>query len=195
VTDPARLHQTPDVACAHAEVSDEAPARPAFDALYRAEFAYVWRSLRRLGARAADLEDLAHDVFVVVHRKLGDYDPARPVKPWLFGIAFRVASDYRRRARFAAEVTGGHVEAVASAPRADEWLAAEEDRALVMEALATLDLDRRAVFVLHDIDGVAAPEIAAALAIPLNTVYSRLRAARQRFTAVVRRRRPERGGA
>ncbi len=189
MTDLATTPQTPHVSSARAFAVHEAlPAAPAsLDDIYRAEFSYVWRTLRRLGARPADLEDLAHDVFVVVHRKLADYDTARPIRPWLFGISFRVASDYRRRARFKAEVATGRVEAQSTQPRPDDRIAAEQDRALVLEALESLDLDRRAVFVMHDIDGISAPDIAGVLDVPVNTVYSRLRVARQRFTAAVRR--------
>lgn len=195
VTDLATTPQTPHVSRAQAAAVREVPlAAPArFDDIYRAEFSYVWRSLRRLGARPADVEDLVHDVFVVVHRKLADYDTARPIRPWLFGISFRVASDYRRRARFRVEVATGRVEAQSTQPRPDDRIAAEQDRALVLEALGTLDLDRRAVFVMHDIDGISAPEIAGSLDVPVNTVYSRLRVARQRFTAAVRRLSARRG--
>ncbi len=166
---------------------EPSPATVDFETLYRAEFTYVWHTLRRLGVRERDLEDLAHDVFVVVHRRLGDYDPSRPLKPWLFGIAFRVASGDRRRARYHAEVAGTVVDVAADVPGADDQLAARQDRQLVLDALEALDLDRRAVFVMHDIDGHAAPEIAAAVGVPLNTVYSRLRLAREKFAAAVRR--------
>jgi len=195
VTDRAATSRTLDVTRADnaAVLVPHVAQVPEFATIYRGEFRYVWRTLRRLGARPADIEDLAHDVFVVVHRRLADYDARRPLRPWLFGIAFRVASDYRRRARHRAEVATGTIEAASAAPRADDQLAAEQDRALVIEALAALDLDRRAVLILHDIDGESAPEIARSLGIPLNTVYSRLRVARQRFTAAVRRLQLRRG--
>lgn len=173
------------------EVSDKAVAAAGpsveFRDVYDAELAYVWHTLRRLGVHERDLDDLCHDVFVVVFRHLGDYDPRRPIRPWLFGIAFRVASDYRRSARFRREVTGEAREAVSSAPPADEEVAQRQRRALVAAALATLDFDRRAVLVMHDIDGHVMPEIAAALGVPLNTAYSRLRLARADFAAAVRR--------
>jgi RNA polymerase sigma-70 factor (ECF subfamily) len=175
--------------------ADETPAAPSpldeagFVAVYEAHFDYVYHSLRRLGVRDADLEDLAHDVFVVLYRGRADYDRSRPVRPWLFGIAFRVASDFRRRARHRFEVDGEGREFADAAPGALERLAAAEDKALVRFGLEALDLDRRAVFVMHDIDGHAMPEIAAALGVPLNTAYSRLRLAREQFAQVVRRRR------
>lgn len=173
--------------------SDPPPVPVDFESVYKAEFTYVWHTLRRLGARDRDLEDLAHDVFVVVHRRLSDYDPARPIKPWLFGIAFRVAAGDRRRARNHSEIASDKVDVAADVPGADDQLAARQDRELVLEALGALDLDRRAVFVMHDIDGHAAPEIAAAIGVPLNTVYSRLRHARERFAAAVRRLHARRG--
>ena len=170
------------------------PQAPPFRAVFEAEFSYVLNSLYRLGVRRSDLEDLAHEVFVTVHQILPDYDPTRPLRPWLFGIAFRIASDYRRRARHTREVpeAWGHEPADGARP-ADEQLASEQSRRLVIEALEALDLDRRAVVVLHDIDGQSIPEVAHALNIPLNTAYSRLRLAREQLRAAIQRIRRRRG--
>ena len=168
---------------------------PDFPTLYRSEFAYVWKTLRRLGAPARELEDLTHDLFLVVHRHLGAYDPRRPLRPWLFGIAVRVVSDYRRTFRNSRELLQrpAAAEAVDGAPAQDDRLAEAQARALLMSALEGLELDRRAVLVMHDLDGVAVPEIAAALEIPLNTAYSRLRLARADLAAAVNRLRAGRG--
>jgi RNA polymerase sigma-70 factor (ECF subfamily) len=160
---------------------------PDFSTLYRCEFSYVWKTLRRLGAPARDLEDLVHDVFVVVHRHLADYDSERPLRPWLFGIAMRVLSDFRRVLRNRSEIPSEIGDAVDGAPGPDARVAESEARAVLMKALDGLDLDRRAVFVMHDLDEIAAPEIAAALTVPLNTVYSRLRLARADVAATIRR--------
>jgi RNA polymerase sigma-70 factor (ECF subfamily) len=173
---------------------DRAPAGPAsppvdLPSLYRREFAYVWKTLRRLGAPLSDLEDLAHDVFVVVHRHLDDYDRARPLRPWLCGIAVRVVADYRRLQRNQREVVGETTEAVDAGPTAHERFEAREARALLMKALDALDPDRRAVFVMHELDEVPVPEIAAELGVPLNTAYSRLRLARAEVAAWIARRR------
>jgi RNA polymerase sigma-70 factor, ECF subfamily len=158
------------------------PARPTFEAVYEAEFTYVWRAVRRLGVRTADLEDRVHDVFVVVHRRLADFDPARPLRPWLFGIAVRVAAAGRRK-------DGPHAddppEQVDESPGALERVAARQSQELLLGALGRLPLDQRAVVILHDIDGQRAPEIAAGLEIPLNTVYSRLRLGREKLAAEV----------
>lgn len=191
MTDPASPSQSSDVKQAVQRQSLPSPplSEAEFSALYEAQFSYVWHALRRLGVPDRDREDLCHDVFVVLYRTWPDYDTARPLRPWLFGIAFRVASDYRRRARHRFEVPG-ECDVAATAPTADEHVAVAEQRRLIEEALATLDLDRRAVFVMHELDGHAMPEIALALAVPLNTCYSRLRLARQQFAAAIRRRRP-----
>ncbi len=158
-----------------------------FPAVYGAELGYVWSTLRRLGVQERDLEDLCHDVFVVVFRNLAAYDTRRPIRPWLFGISFRVASDYRRSARYRREIPGTTREVACPAPPADEVMLRHERQRLVVRALAELELDRRAVFVMHDIDGHVMPDIAAALGVPLNTAYSRLRLARADFAAAVAR--------
>jgi RNA polymerase sigma-70 factor (ECF subfamily) len=159
---------------------------PDFHEVYKQHFTYVWHSLRRLGVRDADLEDLCHDVFIAFYRGLEGYDPARPIKPWLFGIAFRVASDHRRRARNRFEVQQS-VEVADRAPGAEDRVAERQARDLVTEALAGLSDDKRVVFILHEIDGQSMPEIAAVIDAPLNTLYSRLRLARAEFTATIHR--------
>jgi RNA polymerase sigma-70 factor, ECF subfamily len=158
-----------------------------FRAAFEQELDYVWTTLRRLGVREADLEDVAHEVFLRVHRRFADYDRARPIRPWLFGFAARVAADYRKLARHRREVWADGHDAIDPAPLADEQLAALDARALVARGLESLDLDKRAVFVAHDLDGLTAQQIAEALELPLFTVYSRLRVARERFAASVKR--------
>ena len=171
------------------------PAPPDFRAVYEQWFGYVWRTLQRLGVRESDLPDAAQEVFVVVHRRLPDFDPTRPIGPWLGGIAFRVAVAERRRARHRRErLTEGAVLAQrpSTGPCPEQAALAAARRRRVLAALDTLDADRRAVFVLHELEGHSCPEIAEALSVPLNTVYSRLRVARQRFKqAAVRLRRRE----
>jgi RNA polymerase sigma-70 factor, ECF subfamily len=171
----------------------EARATPDFDTIYRAQFDYVWRTLRRLGVEERDVEDLTHDVFVVVNGRLDQYDPTRPLKPWLFGIAFRLASEDRRRVRRRVEVPSAFVDAADGTPNAADALEASERRQLVLDGLQTLDLDQRAAMILVDIDGESPTEVAAALGVPLPTIYSRLRLGRARFVAAVRRAKLRRG--
>lgn len=166
----------------------------AFSALFEAEHGYVLHSLRRLGVRERDLEDLTHDAFLVVHRKLDTFDATRPARPWLFAICARVASDYRRRARVRYEQVTDAPDARDPMPTADVTLERRQQQALVIDALESVDDDRRALFVMVDIDELPVVEAARALEIPLNTAYSRLRLARAEFAAAVTRLRA-RGGA
>ena len=191
----ARLHLVPSPLDDSSRREAPTHAPPDFRTVYEAHFDYVFHSLRRLGIHDRDLEDLVHDVFVAFFRGLDGFEAGRPIKPWLFGIAFRVASDHRRRARHRFEVHEGTGEAgrefADGRPLADEAVSSSQDRALVREALETLELDRRAVFVMHDLDGHAMPEIAKALSVPLNTCYSRLRLAREQFATAVRKKRKQ----
>ncbi|MEQ9503329.1 MAG: sigma-70 family RNA polymerase sigma factor [Deltaproteobacteria bacterium] len=155
--------------------------------VYEAEFGYVWNCLRRFGVPSPALEDVAHDVFLVVHRRLGTYDRARPIRPWLAGICFRVAADHRKRAHVRYERDGLAPELPSPGPTPEEAASDRERSALVLEALEALDEAQRVVFVMHDIDGFSIPEIAAELDVKPNTLYSRLRLGRQRFTTTVRR--------
>src|SRR5688500_14034016 len=123
----------------------EPAERPSFAAIYEAELDYVWRSLRRLGAPAADLEDLAHGLFLVVHRRLADYDPTRPLRPWLFGIAVRVVAAGRRKR---GPLAGAPPELPDPAAPADDRVEARQARDLLTAALARIPLEQRAVVVL-----------------------------------------------
>lgn len=160
---------------------------PSFRALFLTHGSYVASSLRRLGVRDRDLEDVTHDVFLAVYRHLDDYDPQRPIKPWLFGFAAKIALGHRRRKSYTHEVIAADIEAVDQAPAADEEVAASQSRSLVLSALSSVAAERRPVFVMHDIDAISMPDITAALGIPLNTGYSRLRLARAEFAAAVQR--------
>lgn len=158
-----------------------------FTAIFQRECSYVFHTLRRLGVRERDLEDVAHEVFLTIHKKLAEYDRSRPLRPWIFAFAYRFAADYRKRAQYRREVASDEIEPVDSIDPIDERLDAARARQLVVDALEALDLDKRAVFVMHEIDGVAIPEVARTLGIPLNTAYSRLRLAREAFAQSVKR--------
>lgn len=175
------------------QVEDETRVR--FEAVYRQEFAWVVRTVERLGVRTRDLEDLVHDVFLAFYRTMDGYDTARPLRAWLFGVAFRVVSDYRRRASFSREApdTERADEARYVGPSPETSLENSEKRRLVLRALDDLPLDQRAVFIAVELDERAVPEVAQSLQIPLNTAYSRLRLGRQRFAAAIERLSPDGG--
>ena len=154
---------------------------PDFRALFRDEYGYVRLTARRLGIRERDLSDLVHDVFVTVHRKLPEFEVGRPVRPWLFGITFRVVVGHKRRLAYRNEELVGEAaeDHPDDAPHAEQRMEDEERRRMLHEALESLDDDKRAVFVLHELDEVPMKEIAATLDIPTNTAYSRLRLGRE----------------
>ena len=166
---------------------DGAGRHERFRALFEQEFDFVWTSLRRLGVHSRELQDVAQDVFVHVYRKLDDYQPSRPVRPWLFAFAVGCAADWRRLARHRVEALGMKVEGVAAAPSADAVLERKQDVALVLRALEHVGVERRPVFILHEFDGFSMREITSALDVPLFTGYSRLRVAREEFTVALRR--------
>ena len=161
--------------------------RPPFETLFRSHYGYVWHSLRRLGVAERDTDDMTNEVFVRVHAQLSAFDAERPLKPWLFAFAARLASDYRRLARHRREELDDTLEEAPVEAAAEQALTREENRKLLARALDSLDMGKRIVLVAHDLDEQSAPEIARALEIPLPTVYTRLRAARTELASAVRR--------
>lgn len=148
---------------------------------------YVWRMLQRLGVRRADLEDVCHDVFLVAHRRFAEFDGRVGVNAWLFGICLRTAANYRRRARVRHEHVSATLEDAASHLRApasaepDQQLARRQAQARVEAVLGAMDLTKRAVFLMYEIEGLGCQQIAEQLGVPVGTVYSRLHAARGFF--------------
>ena len=166
-----------------------APGRPALD--FRAIFAenapYVWRALRSLGVAEGDVEDACQEVFLVVHRRLDDYDPRHAVRTWLYGICLRVAAAHRRRAHVRREHAVADVPDAACDAAQHEALERARLRAELDAALAELDDDKRAAFVLYELEGLPVAEVARAMGCPLQTAYSRLVAARKHVEASFRR--------
>jgi RNA polymerase sigma-70 factor (ECF subfamily) len=156
-----------------------------FRKVYDENFAYIWTVLRRLGVFERELEDAVHDVFVVFHRRLDAFDASRPVKPWLCGIAARVASDFRRKASTRREKLDDEIEVASEERTPAEGAQTRRDRALVHRALERMDFDRRLILVLCELEGHTAPAVAEVLEVSVNTVYSRLRLARRDFAAAV----------
>jgi len=161
-----------------------------FRALYENEVAFVWRNLRRLGVPESDVDDKTQEVFVVAHRRFDEFiDRGHGPRAWLFQIVLRVASDARRHRRRHPEDADGGVASSRKAIDPDQTaqVARRESLDALDRALAMLDLDKRAVLVLHEIEELSAPEIAETLSIPVNTVYSRLRAARADLDVALKR--------
>ena len=165
--------------------TSQAPERgPDLSAIYGERAEFVWLTLQRLGVRDADLEDVAHDVFLIAHRKLASYDGTARVTTWLFGICLRVAANYRRRAHVRLERPMGGAETyerVADSTPPEEILGLREARLRLSAVLDRIDLTKRAVFVMFEVEGLSCAEIATQMGVPLGTVYSRLHGARRAF--------------
>jgi RNA polymerase sigma-70 factor, ECF subfamily len=176
---PAPTLQMPSVA--HA--LEREVAVPSFDEIYAAHFAFVWRILRTFGVAEAALEDAAQDVFVVVHRRLAEFEGRSAITTWLFAIARRVAGSYRRKrtTEVLADEPAGTADTFAALSRA-------EATATVLGILDHMDEDKRIVFALVELEQMSVPEVAKMLDLNLNTAYSRLRLARQAFETAVRAR-------
>jgi len=165
------------------------PALASFRELYDDNVAFVWRALRRLGVSEADTPDAVQEVFLVAHRRLADFEGRSKASTWLFGIAFRVASDRRKRADVRRQVLDDEAVDAATDDGADgRNLDDRLHAAAVLErVLATLPIEQRAVFVLFELEEQTSAEIAEAMGTPLGTVHSRLRLAREAFQAAAAR--------
>ncbi|MBL8953099.1 MAG: sigma-70 family RNA polymerase sigma factor [Myxococcaceae bacterium] len=157
--------------------------RATFPALYDDHVDLAWRVLARLGVAAPDLEDAVQDVFIVAHRRLAQFRGDSKLSTWVTGIAVRVAHDYRRRdARKPAEPLEPHEAALEDRGVApDDAVSRAQAGDLLATLLARLEPSQREVFVLAELEQLSAPEIAELMGTPVNTVYSRLRLARERF--------------
>ena len=160
------------------------PRDPVLEA-YKRELTYVFHALRWLGAQPQEVEDLAQEVFIALRRSWPNYDSSRPLRPYVFGVAFRVVSMQRRKRK--REVAFAHLELRDGGPGPDEMLQSKQARSLVLRALEAIPLRRRAVLVMHDLDEVPMAQIAASLSMPLFTAYSRLRKARKELEAALRK--------
>jgi RNA polymerase sigma-70 factor (ECF subfamily) len=170
--------------------ADSRAEAPMLAAVYDAHFRYVWRCLRSLGVRDAQLDDALQDVFLVVQKRLPEFDGGAQLSTWLYAIALRIARKYRERARrepLSLDAAPGALREASPAPSGEGHALQNERLALAHAVLETLSDEQREVFVLARVEEMSAPEIAEVIGIPLNTVYSRLRAARLAFDAGIAR--------
>lgn len=178
-------------------MSEPRPTRPTFDMVYRTGAHHVARTLRRMGVQDRDLEDAVHDVFMIVLRRLPEYEPRGRLTAWLGAIAVNVAAKYRASARRSPVAQDERRDSEEPGhQRLSDVEVRAADRDLVLRLLEDVEPERRAVLVMHEIDDVPIPEVASALAIPEGTAYTRLRAARHEFERAHRRMQErERSGA
>jgi RNA polymerase sigma-70 factor (ECF subfamily) len=160
-----------------------------FDAVYAEYARFVWRSLARLGVAEAQLSDATQEVFIVVHRRLGEFEQRSSLKTWLFGIAMRVASQARRDTRRRpSEPLAGDVLDPLGSPHEDAERA-EAARTLYRLLLEELSPEQRALFVLVELEQMTLPDAAEAVSANLHTAASRLKAARRKFESALKRHR------
>lgn len=149
---------------------------------------FVWLTLQRMGVAPADIEDCLQDVFVVAHQRLGSFDGSSRMTTWLYGICIRVAAAYRRRAHRRRERTGEEMDEAVDEGESPEMAACRrEAQERLQRVFDEMDIEKRALFVMFEIDEVSCEQIAEILGIPVGTVYSRLHAARKEFESALRR--------
>ncbi len=162
----------------------ESPQLPDFDAVYRQHAAFVWRVGRAMGVPTLHIDDVVHDVFLVVVRRLADFDPQHSMRAWLAGITRRVVGHLRRK-------QGREDRRLRALPDPEpprgphQTLERRESEQLMERFLGQLDADKRTAFILMELEGLTAREVAAACGSNPRTIYSRVRVARSRFETFV----------
>jgi RNA polymerase sigma-70 factor (ECF subfamily) len=161
----------------------DAAEPPSFDVLYEQHMGFVWRNARRLGVSPADLDDVVQDVFLVVQRRLGEFEARSSIETWLFGILWKISQHYRRsmaRGRRKIEALGRLEDPSVglAVPDALDHVTRLDEAAYLHALLDTLSDEKRVVFLLVALEEQSVPEVASLLNVNVNTVYSRLRAAR-----------------
>jgi RNA polymerase sigma-70 factor (ECF subfamily) len=162
-----------------------APVEFHFQSIYNDHAAFVFRVLRGMGVADGAVEDALQDVFMVVHRRLSEFDGRHAVRSWLFEIALRVASDHRKKQR---RRTERHTSLTEDLPQPDGDPSEHSERAeltrAVLRTLERVSEDQRMILFLADLEGMTAPEVAELTRLPLSNVYTRLRRARMAFSKV-----------
>jgi RNA polymerase sigma-70 factor, ECF subfamily len=164
-----------------------------FEDVYDELFPFVWRNARRMGVPAAALDDVCQEVFVVVHRRLGELENRASLRPWAYAILRNRVLVYRRGLQRKSPEHRSQQPLVDAALLTDdrsdphEALSTAESARIARGLLDELDEEKRTVLVLVEIEEMSVPEVAEATGANLNTTYARLRAARGEFAAAAQR--------
>jgi RNA polymerase sigma-70 factor (ECF subfamily) len=162
-----------------------------FETLYRQYFDFVWSSVRRLGVSPAAADDVVQEIFIVIHSRVHTLEKPEALRSWIYSVTRRTVSGYHRsrRTKDASGIVLAAEPDARALPRTPFDLAEQNDQVkLLFSVLEELDEPKRDVFTMAELDELTVPEIAEILEIPLNTAYSRLRAARQAFEEALARR-------
>ena len=166
-------------------------AVPSFGEVYLRYFNFVWSCTRRMGVQELELDDIVQEIFIVIHAKLTTLEQPDSLRSWIYGIIRRTVSTYHRskRTKVASVAAFGSETDMhySQQPSPLDFAEQSDDVKLLWSLLAKLDASKREVFILTELDEMTAPEIASAIEIPLNTVYSRLRSARQELEIALTR--------
>jgi RNA polymerase sigma-70 factor (ECF subfamily) len=162
--------------------------------VYETHFAFVFRNAKRLGVADANVDDVVQEVFMVLHRRLDDYDGRSSMRGWIYGMLCNVVREYRRARRrkesplceLDLEATSATASA-SSGPGPVEAIERQEAARLLFRMLDGLDDEKREVLVLAELEQMNIPEIAQTLDVNVNTLYSRLKAARKALVQAHRR--------
>jgi RNA polymerase sigma-70 factor (ECF subfamily) len=149
-----------------------------FPEIFQQHARFLWRTLMNLGVPSSDAQDLCQEVMIIVHRRLPEFE-GQSLRGWLYGICVRVASDYRRSARARREILNGELPESGSAPDQPDQLDQRAERQRLMRALERVGEEKRAALILYEVEELTLAEVSEALGVPLQTVYSRIKAARQ----------------
>jgi len=177
-----------------------APARPVaadFDAVYDEHFPFVWRTAGRMGVAEDALDDVCQEVFVVVHRRLAEFEGRSSLKTWIFGILHNVVLVHlralsRKSPAHRSEAPLVDPETLVDAAAGPyEHLSNAEAGAIAQSILDQLDEDKRTVLILVELEEMSVTEVAEATGTNVNTAHARLRAARKQFTQAVNRHRAQ----
>jgi RNA polymerase sigma-70 factor (ECF subfamily) len=166
---------------------EQSSSRMDFRSVFEGNARYVWNVLRHLGVRERDIEDVCQEVFLVVHRNLDRFDGRSSVRTWIYAICIRTASDYRRRAHVRREEVTDAPPDESELPTQLDHVERSQARQLLESALDKLDEEKRAAFVLYEIEELTLKEVAEAIGCPLATAHARLQAARRSVEATFRR--------
>jgi len=177
---------------ARTDTASAAVPVPEFAEVFKAYSGFVWRVLLRLGVAESDVDDVAQEVFLGIHRNLSSFEGRCALRTWVYGICHRRAIDYRRRAMARPEVATDEPPDVGSEGGQEEGMDLGLARERLKQLLESLDDEKRSVFVLFEVEGIPMEEVAEIVGCPLQTAYSRLYAARKKVDALAQRMRAQR---